>query len=963
MKIIKLFFFVFLHIAAVVAIIIAFWPMAEWYFNNPTFPPSPENIEANPLWGVEFYYTGSLVNLLRDNFVLPNIGWGYAWFSGWPTLSSYPILQYYFIVPFTLFFSLIDAIKVWMLVSLALYFAGLYGVFYVLSRNIVLSVVLSIAGIYSVGVYGTLMWGGSLPSHATQAFFPWVLFFIILYLKSHNIRYLLFASILGGIAIWAHPQIVIAYIYPSSAILFIFWLGGMKFVKRLKSLFLYITISFLIALPFSYPSLGNALSGFVIKDSYNVASSTAAGPASQLANDVIAFHKAQPMRIFTDTNTTIFYMVAGAFLFFFVMLIITRRKKSVAYVIPFVILAIYFVVYTWMFAYGISIYHGGWYRLFWATPLWVGIFSAAFWGAGEDGLRIIFKKKHFYLVSHLIISFLVLIAAFPVLLNYSGGVRDKIIPRSNTSSAYPNILNLQTSGREHEELKKKLIPSWMNGENKQYRMYSGDQTINIWWNSLYSMPLARGYFDPPVTAKNRGYFFLTDASLSQSAKGDGEDQLVGEFHYPPDAALSNTLFFVDWYSIKYIESGPSLASYTPLPKSFNNSTYIKQDERLDFNKEKYNTGDMSLHYYEVKDEYVSPILSATNAQTLGIIASDTGYETIIRSLADMNMSSKLVIPIKLGQYIDQIKSSDFAEIDGLIVYDYNYSNKGNAYRLLNDYVKKGKKIFIDTGVEVKEATSTELPEIFPMNRSERKPLGKTWDFEIGESELMKDIDFTAFDEPIFNNEAWSIAYPFDDSDIREGSTILLKNKGKTVMIDYDVGGGKIIWSGINLPYHTIRSHNVEEVRFFKNIIEKLLNGIPVSSEPTFEAKFINPQKRKIDFQGATGVLFKEQAYPGWSAKVIGSSGSHGIKIFKAGPANPGFMYVRVPAEYSQNETNITFAYRGSFVTWFLSIVSFSIVAFLLEEILIGGRILGRLRRLVWKKAHGQVNSWWKREDE
>src|SRR3989344_2694608 len=161
-RMLHFFILALLHLTAVVVIIYFFLPMADWYFRNPTLPVSPENVEAVPLWGVDFYYTASLVNLLRDNFVLPNIGWGYAWFSGWPTLSSYPILQYYFIVPFTLFFSLIDAIKVWMLVSLALYFVGLYGVFYVISRNIVLSVILSIAGIYSVGVYGTLMWGGSL---------------------------------------------------------------------------------------------------------------------------------------------------------------------------------------------------------------------------------------------------------------------------------------------------------------------------------------------------------------------------------------------------------------------------------------------------------------------------------------------------------------------------------------------------------------------------------------------------------------------------------------------------------------------------------------------------------------------------------------------------------------------------------------------------------------------------------
>jgi hypothetical protein len=610
-----------------------------------------------------------------------------------------------------------------------------------------------------------------------------------------------------------------------------------------------------------------------------------------------------------------------------------------------------------MFAYGYSIYHGGWYRLFWAVPLWLGMLVAALWGAGEDGIRTLFKKKHFYLIPHFTISFLVLVIAFTAFLNYFGGIRDKIIPRSNTSSAYPNILNLRTSEKDRAELKKILIPLWMNGEDKQHRMYAGDQTINIWWNSLYSIPVARGYFDPPVSSQNKGYFFLTDASLSQSTKGGGEDQLVGEFNYPPEAALSNTLYFVDWYSIKYIESGPSMAAYTPLPKSFNNNTYIKQDERLDFNMEKYNTGDMSLHYYEVKDKYTSPILSGTNAKTLGIIASDTGYETIIRGMADMNMSSKLVIPIKLGQYIDRLKSSDFLAVDGLIVYDYNYSNKENAYRLLSDYLKKGKKLFIDTGVEVKEANGTDLPEIFPMGRAERKPLGKTWDFEVVGSELVNDIDFSLFDPPIFNEEAWSIAYPLDAEDVREGSNILLKDKGKPVVISYAVDGGQVIWSGFNLPYHTIRSHNSEEVRFFKKIIEELLGGNSITEAPVYDAQFINPQKREIIVQNAKGVIFREQAYDGWSASVNGQS----TRIFKAGPAYPGFMYVKLPDSAKQNAV-VTFNYGGSLKSWIVFIIASILVTIIMEETLLKGAILGRFYKSIFRKSHKRIKTWWGKED-
>lgn len=407
-----------------------------------------------------------------------------------------------------------------------------------------------------------------------------------------------------------------------------------------------------------------------------------------------------------------------------------------------------------------------------------------------------------------------------------------------------------------------------------------------------------------------------------------------------------------------------MVAFTQLPNSLTTNTYVQQKEELNFNKERFNKGGQVLQYYELKDEYVTPILSATQAKTIGIFASDRGYETIIRGLADMNISSKQLIPIKLGQYIDKLKTSDLSAMDSLIVYDYNYSNKGNAFRLLSDYVKKGRTVFIDTGVEVKEASSTDiLPEIFPIEKTIRKPLGTSWDFEIVDTSLTQGSDFTKFDPPLFDTAAWNISYPPKTEDIRDGTNIILKNHAIPVMISQTIGDGLVIWSGINLPYHTIRSHNAEEVHFFKNIIEKLLEGGSAIEEPTYEARFINPQKRQIAFHGATGVLFKEQSFPGWNAKIKSGNVSRGLKIYKAGPANPGFMYVRVPTEYTQKETIATFVYSGSFATWFLSIISFLIAVFLLEEIFIGGKIIGRIRRLVWKRVHGQVKSWWGREDE
>src|SRR5205823_4174663 len=99
-----------------------------------------------------------------------------------------------------------------------------------------------------------------------------------------------------------------------------------------------------------------------------------------------------------------------------------------------------------------------------------------------------------------------------------------------------------------------------------------------------------------------------------------------------------------------------------------------------------------------------------------------------------------------------------------------------------------------------------------------------------------------------------------------------------------------IWSGMNLAYHLNRNHNIEEAKFFDNILSYLVN-ISKPTVPTYNVEFSSSNLRTITTQNAKGILFKEQAYDGWKANFIGNKSSGSISIFKAGPAYPGFMYI------------------------------------------------------------------------
>ncbi len=939
------------HLVALSIVTAAFFNIAKWYYNS------------SPIWGVDFFYTASLANLLKQTFVLPPLGWGYAWFGGWPLLSNYPILHLYFIVPLISYFGLLSAVKIWMLVALILFFAGLYAVYYLLSKNIILSVLLAICAVYSVSIYGALMWGGSLPSHASQAFYPWAVFFALYYLKNKSTRALLTSAVVTGLAILGHPQIPIAYIYPTIFILFTTSWGSINIKQRAVSFVLYFVVSILIGIPLLYSTFGGALSTLVVTNSTEVATTTARVNSKE-AQDIQAFHRKQPLRIFQDNNK-VFFLIAGtsAVLFVAGLFFAKSKREKILLVLPFIVLSIYYTFYIWIFAFGISMYHGGWYRLFWSVPLWLGMLGASLWGEFQD---IILQRtsqsnvgRYFKPIVICVLGILILIPSVAVFFGTTGQIKEEIVARNNSSSAFPNAINLHPNDEQFKLLKKEIAPSWIDTDNTNYRIYSGDQRVNIWWNSLNRMPLARGYLDPPF--KNRGYLFWLDASLSQDPV-TGKDQLEGSFHLPGELALNNSLFLIDWYSAKYLEEsmrsdGGGKIAFAPFPNSLIKDENIMHQEQLNFILP---DGVQIMQYYEIKDSLVSPILSGTDAPTIGIFASDSGYETVIRALADARLTSKHIIPIKLGKTLDAYSLADLSVMDGLLLYDYRYESKNRAFSMLQNYLEGGKHIFIDTGVENPESKTSNLPAIFPIEETTRTFLNDTWNFETIDTPLLAGVDLNQFSPPQLDSAGWNFSYPKNPNQVRNGANILIKDQGYPLMVSKTVGRGEVIWSGFNLPYHISRYHNRDEAVFFYNILNSMVGSSEEKNLPNSSVTFANSVNRSITVDKAKGILFKEHAFPGWQAWATASGYHANLRIWRAGPSEEGFMYVHLP---EKSKISVNFTYHGSSQSWIffdISVVTFIVVT---EEAVLHGILLGRIRRKFTLHLSKRLKLWWAKEDE
>ena len=168
---------------------------------------------------------------------------------------------------------------------------------------------------------------------------------------------------------------------------------------------------------------------------------------------------------------------------------------------------------------------------------------------------------------------------------------------------------------------------------------------------------------------------------------------------------------------------------------------------------------------------------------------------------------------------------------------------------------------------------------------------------------------------------------------------------------------------MNFPYHVVRFHNQEELKLLTNIISRMLQGLDKTKSSEYKADFINAQKRQITSFSNKGVIFKEQAYPGWQARISTGNTSQKAKIYKVGPASPGFMYVSIPEKLRGQSVKVTFSYYGSFLSWFYNILSFLVSLLILENFLFNGLFIGQNLNRLLNFIKKRLGRWWEKEDE
>lgn len=957
-KFVKYLGLIVMHIFFLGVILVSFWPIANWYLNH------------RPILGVDFYHTITWIKFFKENLHLFQQNYIDFWYAGEP-IHSHLVMNWFRVYSLIArFFPLISAIKFTSLAAYSLMVLFVYLGTYKLSKNPFISGVLSILVVYSSNMYGSLTWGGSLPYFANQLFFPFLLWTLASFLESSNRRWYYLAILVLGFAITGHIASASAFGLPTALILIVF---GMRkkpvaIKTRLKEAILFIIVfdlfvyryfgQFWFTLLNLFQALLKGLPLIKLPSIGGSQTSISNPAASELVPDIneqiATFYRNIFYKLFTDTNQLLLVGLGLAVCLFVLALVIGRTRRNGLSIVAWTILSAYVVLHVYLNANGVVFLNQGWYRAFWQFPIAVAFLIASL--AGASYTLLVPYGKVFAVGVFMVWTTIAGIAGYVSYINQDSSKTISILEnQSSPSSAYPEALNLFKTEEDFEKLKLTLLPVWMDAKDKNYRFFSDDAQVIVWWNSLFDIPQVRGYLDPPGNTSQHHL-------LDQAIAGGG---LVENYKYPEDIARNMALYYLDWYAIKYFEGGHVSQSPNKAP-----STYLvdKIAEQTDVETQgvyflhSTKSGKPEIHeevtqylkYYRFKDEVTSPIASISNAPTLACFCDFPAYESLIKILSMHNINSTQLVSLYIPDEIDKFSGKDLRQFDAILLSNYRYQNRGKTFNLLGSYLENGGKLILDTGGEVKESKSTGFPEWFPFSQSLRGGLGKEWSLDINsESEIVSSLDITDFDPPVFDNLEWNFSYPA--SELKPTAQVLLSQRGKPLLVRMEVGKGTLYWSGMNLIYHIQYYTNVSESQLFANILESLISLDPKAYE---EVKTSFLRSNVVDLQsqsGGKGILVKRQMYDTWSADINGRS----AKMIKAGPSFPGFIYIPLQ---SNEPFKAQIRYIGLPIIYLQWVISLLTGLFLLDLSVFNGFFIAKHLRQAFQIYFKRTTRWWEKEE-
>lgn len=374
-------------------------------------------------------------------------------------------------------------------------------------------------------------------------------------------------------------------------------------------------------------------------------------------------------------------------------------------------------------------------------------------------------------------------------------------------------------------------------------------------------------------------------------------------------------------------------------------------------------------YFEFSES--APIMSSTSAPTVLVISKERiNYDSVFRALAQTNLNSRVIIPVRFTHPLDKIDPEELNKFDLVFLYGYEIQNP-KSVKKLKKYVEEGGGLFIETNKFIDEERI--FSDILPVSGISNTEYGKQWQLTKGSlgKKVLEDIDLGGFGPAIFDKSPWGVGVA---EDINDKAEVFLLEAGKPILVGQDIGKGRVVWSGMNLPYHIDTYKTSIEADMLGEIFFWAMNRRPTKSElingtysengdtlqfetDTYQVKLPNPEEWIVTLKDpAQGVLFKESYFVDWTARVKEGGKWKKAEIYKAGP---DFMYIPLKGI---SASEVVFDFQRSFAEKFafvLSIITLVLLVIYAINDSIFKKILQKIKIKLYMPT--DIKEWWDKE--
>jgi hypothetical protein len=275
--------------------------------------------------------------------------------------------------------------------------------------------------------------------------------------------------------------------------------------------------------------------------------------------------------------------------------------------------------------------------------------------------------------------------------------------------------------------------------------------------------------------------------------------------------------------------------------------------------------------------------------------------------------------------IEDYTDEQLSRYSGLILLGYQYHDQGTAWTRLDRYVRSGGHLFVETGWQYVDPdwNSGLAPAILPVGSLHWSVLDPS---AVAQVEGVADPRFGRF---AYGNGGWGASAA---PGVRQGASELVRVADRVVAARWEVGSGRVVWSGMNLMAHDFASGSADEDRFLASQFTWLFApaGVPSPQVP-LQLDWAGGEKVTLSLQPSAQpslVLFKESLFPGWSARLVTPTGSTSVELVgsemdfmlaKVGPVPPGssLVFSYGPTAFEQASWGLSLVFLGLLITWAL----------------------------------------------